>query len=89
MVFGYLLPLPEMPRRSGHSRPFVQALDFPEDAAEHYAGIRADLERRGEPIGANDPLIAAHARSHGLALVTNNTEEPSRFQGLALENWAA
>jgi tRNA(fMet)-specific endonuclease VapC len=67
---------------------YVEVLDLAEEAAEHYADIRADLERRGEPIGANDLLIAAHARSLGLTLITNKTEEFSRVGGLALENWA-
>jgi len=67
---------------------YVEVLDFPEGAAEHYADIRADLKRRGEPIGANDLLIAAHARSLSLTLITDNTEEFSRVGGLALENWA-
>jgi tRNA(fMet)-specific endonuclease VapC len=67
---------------------YVEALDFPDEAADHYADIRCELKRRGELIGANDLLIAAHARSLGLTLVTNNTEEFSRVGGLVLENWA-
>lgn len=67
---------------------YVEVLEFPQEAAEHYADIRADLKERGEPIGANDLLIAAHARSLGLTLITNNTGEFSRVEGLALENWA-
>lgn len=67
---------------------YVEVLEFPQEAAEHYADIRADLKRRGEPIGANDLLIAAHARSLGLTLITNNTDEFSRVGALALENWA-
>ena len=62
-------------------------LDFHDDAAIHYAQIRADLKKRGEMIGANDLFIAAHARSLGLRLVTNNTSEFNRVKGLALENW--
>ena len=69
--------------------PYVEVLEFPEEAAEHYADIRAGLKRRGELIGANDLLIAAHARSLGLTLITNNTDEFSRVRGLVLENWAA
>lgn len=53
--------------------PYVEVLDFPDTAAVHYAGIRADLKKRGVLIGANDLLIAAHARALGLTLVTNNT----------------
>lgn len=67
---------------------YVEVLDFPEIAAEHYADIRAALKRRGELIGANDLFIAAHARCFGLTLITNNTQEFSRVEGLALENWA-
>jgi len=67
--------------------PYVEVLDFPDDAARHYAEIRADLKKRGALIGANDLFIAAHARSLGLVLVTNNTAEFGRVKGLALENW--
>jgi len=67
--------------------PYVEVLDLPEDAARHYAEIRAGLKRRGALIGANDLLIAAHARSLGLVLVTNNTAEFGRVKGLAIENW--
>ena len=59
------------------------------EAAEHYRMIRADLERRGEMIGANDLWIAAHARAAGLTLVTNNEREFRRVPGLAVENRAA
>ena len=67
--------------------PYVEVLDFPDDAASHYAEIRADLKKRGALIGANGLLIAAHARSLGLKLVTNNTAEFGRVKGLAIENW--
>ncbi len=67
--------------------PYVEVLDFPDDAAPHYAEIRADLKKRGAMIGANDLLIAAHARSLALTLVTNNTAEFGRVKGLAIENW--
>jgi tRNA(fMet)-specific endonuclease VapC len=67
--------------------PFVKALDFGENAALHYAQIRADLRKRGALIWGNDLLIAAHARSLGLALVTNNTSEFQRVRGLQVENW--
>jgi tRNA(fMet)-specific endonuclease VapC len=64
----------------------VQPLEV--DAARDYARIRTDLEKRGSPIGAYDLLIAAHALSLGLILVTNNVREFARIQGLRLENWA-
>ena len=67
--------------------PYVEVLDFSDDAARHYAAIRADLKKRGALIGANDIFIAAHARSLGLTLVTNNSAEFKRVRGLALGNW--
>ena len=67
--------------------PHVEVLEFRDDAAMHYAQIRADLKKRGRMIGANDLLIAAHARSLGFALVTNNTAEFRRVRGLTIENW--
>ncbi len=67
--------------------PYVEAIDLPADAAPHYAEIRADLKKRGALIGANDLFIAAHARSLGLTLVTNNTAEFNRVKGLLTENW--
>ena len=67
--------------------PYVEAVDLDEGAALHYAEIRAHLKRRGALIGANDLVIAAHARSLGLKLVTNNTAEFERVPDLRLENW--
>ena len=58
-------------------------------AAEAYGAIRAVLGRRGQLIGANDLWIAAHARSAGLTLVTNNEREFRRVPDLKVENWAA
>jgi tRNA(fMet)-specific endonuclease VapC len=69
--------------------PYVDALDLDENAALHYAEIRADLKRRGAMIGANDLFIAAHARSLGFTLVTNNTTEFERVRHLRVENWVA
>jgi tRNA(fMet)-specific endonuclease VapC len=65
----------------------VEVLDFPDEAAAHYAQIRANLKTRGTMIGANDLFIAAHARSLRLTLVRNNTSEFGRIQGLKLDNW--
>ena len=59
----------------------VAVLDFPDEAATHYAEIRADLKIRGEMIGANDLFIAAHARCLGLILVTNNMREFGQVRG--------
>ena len=65
----------------------VVVLDFPHDAASHYGEIRAWLKKNGSMIGSNDLFIAAHARSLGLVLVTNNTREFSRIPLLKIENW--
>ena len=67
----------------------VEVLDFPDEAAPHYAKIRAHLKTHGTMIGANDLFIAAHARNLGLTLVTNNISEFARVPDLVLENWAA
>jgi tRNA(fMet)-specific endonuclease VapC len=66
----------------------IEVLDFPADAAAHYADIRADLKRRGAMIGAHDLFIAAHARARNMTLVTNNIREFRRVRGLVVENWA-
>ena len=65
----------------------LAVLPYDDKAAWHYGNIRAALEKSGLPIGLNDLHIAAHARSHGLILVTNNLREFERVQGLLLENW--
>jgi tRNA(fMet)-specific endonuclease VapC len=66
---------------------YVDILPMDDAAAQHFADVRADLKKRGTMIGANDLWIAAHARSLGLILVTNNTREFARVPGLKLENW--
>ncbi len=66
---------------------YIEVLDFADEASLHYAKIRADLKLVGTMIGANDLFIAAHARSLGLTLVTNNTREFGRVRDLATENW--
>lgn len=65
----------------------LEVLHFDEAAAACYGTVRADLERRGRPIGSLDMLIAAHAISHGCTLVTNNEREFSQVSGLRVENW--
>jgi tRNA(fMet)-specific endonuclease VapC len=55
--------------------------------ADHYGRIRSELERKGSSIGAYDLLIAAHALSLDLTLVTNNLREFARIPGLRVENW--
>jgi len=63
----------------------VLPLDTPAD--EHYADIRATLERSGTPIGSHDLFIAAHARSRGMTLLTRNLREFQRVPGLTVEDW--
>jgi tRNA(fMet)-specific endonuclease VapC len=65
----------------------VAVLPFDEGAAEQFAAVAAILARRGEPIGTLDTLVAAHALSAGLTIVTNNTRHFGRVQGLVVENW--
>ena len=65
----------------------VTVMEWPAKAAEHYAEIRADLRRKGQSIGANDLMIAAHARSEGAIVVTNNVKDFGRVKGLKVENW--
>lgn len=67
----------------------VEVLPLDEDADGKYAQLRAALEKAGTPIGANDYLIAAHALSLELTLVTDNIGEFSRVPGLTMENWLA
>lgn len=65
----------------------LEVLSYDSAAAAHAADIRADLERRGQPIGAYELLIAGHARSLGLVVVTGNLGEFSRVDGLRSEDW--
>ena len=65
----------------------LEVLPYSAKASQHYGAIRAALERTGRPIGVNDLHIAAHARSEGLTLVTNNLAEFERVPGLLMENW--
>jgi tRNA(fMet)-specific endonuclease VapC len=65
----------------------LAVLDWPQDAAKHYAEIRADLKKRGSQLGAADLMIAAHARAMGAIIVTNNVKDFGRVKGLEVENW--
>jgi tRNA(fMet)-specific endonuclease VapC len=65
----------------------LDVLSFDADAADHAADIRADMERRGELIGPYDVMIAGHARSRGLTVVTGNLGEFRRVSGLRCEDW--
>lgn len=67
----------------------LDVLPFDDTAADHAADIRASLERRGQPIGGYDLLIAGHARSRGLTVVTGNLAEFRRVDGLRCEDWLA
>lgn len=66
----------------------VPVIPFDDMAARHYGEIRTYLKKNGIIIGANDMLIAAHARAKGLILVTNNTREFIRVPDLQIEDWS-
>jgi tRNA(fMet)-specific endonuclease VapC len=79
-------------RRTNHARidaliDELEALDFDLEAASAYGKVRAQLETRGTRIGPNDMLIAAHALSRGLTVVTDDTAEFRSVKGLEVENW--
>ncbi|WP_459206309.1 type II toxin-antitoxin system tRNA(fMet)-specific endonuclease VapC [Pseudomonas sp. MLB6B] len=65
----------------------LDLMKFDQDAAAHSGDIRADLARAGRPIGPYDLMIAGHARSKGLIVVTNNLKEFNRVPGLRVEDW--
>ncbi|GKX55129.1 ribonuclease VapC [Leminorella grimontii] len=65
----------------------LEVLTYNANAAVHTGQVRAELAKLGTPIGPYDGMIAAHARSLGLVLVTNNTREFERVPGLRLEDW--
>ena len=65
----------------------LEIRSFDQLAAVSYGDVRSDLEKRGEVIGSNDLLIAAHALSLDWILVTNNEREFKRVKGLRIENW--
>lgn len=82
--------------RPDHNRSLVDSfaarldvLPFDAEAADHAADIRAALERSGRSIGGYDVLIAGHARSRGLIVVTGNQREFKRVEGLRYEDWLA
>ena len=66
----------------------VAVVPFDQAAADRFALVAAALTRRGKPIGSFDTLIAAHALSLGLTVVTNNTKHFGRVPKLSVENWA-
>jgi len=65
----------------------LDVLDYDMPAAAHTAQIRAELKRAGLQIGPYDQMIAGHARSRGLVVVTHNTKEFERVAGLRIEDW--
>lgn len=67
----------------------IEVMDFNQPAALVYGGLRAMLEKKGTPIGSLDMLIAAHALSLDVILVTHNTREFERVPKLILEDWLA
>jgi tRNA(fMet)-specific endonuclease VapC len=64
-------------------------LSYDRDAAAHTGQLRAELAKVGTPIGPYDQMIAGHARSQGLILVTNNQREFDRVPGLRIEDWVS
>jgi len=67
--------------------PLIEVLPFDDMAAVEYGIIRTDLQKRGMPIGPLDMLIAAHAKSRDLIVVTNNVKEFKRITDLQIEDW--
>jgi tRNA(fMet)-specific endonuclease VapC len=66
----------------------MDVLPFDYLAATHFGQLRAELTKKGKPIGPYDSMLAGHARSLGLILVTNNMREFKRVPGLRVENWS-
>lgn len=87
LVGARLSPDPATARRRLDVFAELPCPGFSRAAAEHYAEIRALLQRQGQLIGPNDLFIASIALAHNLILVTHNTREFSRVPGLALEDW--
>jgi tRNA(fMet)-specific endonuclease VapC len=65
----------------------LTVIPWDEAAAEHYGALRAALEKAGTPLGAMDMMIAAHARSVGATLVSNDVRHFDRVEGLRVANW--
>jgi tRNA(fMet)-specific endonuclease VapC len=66
----------------------LEVLAYDEPATAHTGQLRAELKRAGRPIGPYDEMIAGHARSRGLVVVTNNTRQFEHVPGIRLANWA-
>lgn len=67
----------------------LEVLPYDNHAAAHTGQLRAELKKLGRPIGAYDEMIAGHARSQGLVVVTNNTRQFDYVPGIRLENWVS
>lgn len=67
----------------------LEILPFGGEAPQYYGNLRTRLEKQGTPIGSLDMLIAAHALSLSLTLVTNNEKEFNRVSNLKIENWVS
>lgn len=65
----------------------LEVVAYDESAARYYGAVRAQWEKKGTPIGSMDLMIAAHALSLGIAVVSNNVREFKRVQGLKVEDW--
>ena len=65
----------------------LEILPFDQQASTQFGQVKAELELQGNQIGSYDTIIAGHARSQGLIIVTNNTREFKRVEGLRVENW--
>lgn len=65
----------------------LEVLEYGSEAAKHTGQLRAELARMGQPIGPYDQMIAGHARSSGLIVVTNNLREFERVPGLRVVDW--
>ena len=96
IVFAELSYGAEKARLAGERRPAerlarlwagVSPQPLPPETAEHYGRVRAALEKRGEPIGNMDLLLAAHALALGATVITHNTREFARVPGLTVEDW--
>ena len=81
-------PSPRLERQTSKVLRGIQIIDLDPAAATIYGSIRAELQRLGTPLGANDMWIAAHALALGATLVTANEREFRRVPGLRVENWA-
>lgn len=66
----------------------LEVADFDRDATAEYGRVRTQLQKKGQPIGSMDLLIAAHAISLGVTLVTHNVREFGKVPGLRMEDWA-